>query len=355
MKPIILSFLLTLRAIAIFSQDSTSVKSVGKFSVNGYADLYYQWAGHNIQGHAGLPFMYNFRKKDELGTDLILLRSSYENKNWKASLGIMTGDYSKNNLAAESGFFRHIYEANVGYSLSPKTEVVVGILPSHIGFESAIAKENWNLSRSVLAENSPYYETGIKFNYSRSEKLKLSFLLLNGWQHIRDDNRSLSFGTQAQVKLSSKTSLNSSTYLGKEGPDSISKFRAFHNFFLTYEIDTKNNIALLFDIGIQQTIRPHYANWWGAALLYQHKFCPALLAAGRIEYYRDPQGSIISFYQPRAFSLFSYSVNIDYVRLKWFSLRMETRFMKAGIPVFEDNGQGSRMSMNLLICIAFYF
>jgi hypothetical protein len=93
----------------------------------------------------------------------------------------MTGNYAKYNLAVESKFFRHIYEANIGYKFSEKISVDAGILPSHIGCESAIAKDNWNLSRSILAESTPYYETGIKFNYVPNEKWTFAFFILNGY------------------------------------------------------------------------------------------------------------------------------------------------------------------------------
>lgn len=59
-------------------------------------------------------------------------------------------------------------------------------MPSHIGFESAIGKDCWNLTRSILADNSPYYETGIKLGYtSKNEKLYLAGMYLNGWQRIQ--------------------------------------------------------------------------------------------------------------------------------------------------------------------------
>jgi hypothetical protein len=35
-------------------------------------------------------------------------------------------------------------------------------MPSHIGFESVISADCWTLTRSLLAENSPYYETGMR-------------------------------------------------------------------------------------------------------------------------------------------------------------------------------------------------
>lgn len=62
-------------------------------------------------------------------------------------------------------------------------------MPSHLGFESAVGIDCWNLTRSILAENSPYYETGIKLNYTnKKQDLYIAFHLLNGWQKIAITN-----------------------------------------------------------------------------------------------------------------------------------------------------------------------
>jgi hypothetical protein len=74
---------------------------------------------------------------------------------------------------------------------------------SHIGFESAIGKDCWNLTRSILADNSPYYESGAKLSYtSKNEKWFISGLILNGWQRIQrvEGNNLPAFGHQLTFK-----------------------------------------------------------------------------------------------------------------------------------------------------------
>ena len=71
------------------------------------------------------------------------------------------GTYMNANYAAEPEYLKNIYEANAGIKISKNENlwIDVGILPSHIGFETAIRKDNWTLTRSMVAENSPYYES----------------------------------------------------------------------------------------------------------------------------------------------------------------------------------------------------
>jgi hypothetical protein len=35
-------------------------------------------------------------------------------------------------------------------------------MPSHIGGETSLSFQNFNYTRSLVAENSPYYETGLE-------------------------------------------------------------------------------------------------------------------------------------------------------------------------------------------------
>ena len=80
-------------------------------------------------------------------------------------------------------------------------------MPSHIGWEGAVSKDDWTLTRSVAADNSPYFESGVKIGYtSKNEQWYLSALILNGWQRIHrvDGNSTPAFGTQITYKPSSK-------------------------------------------------------------------------------------------------------------------------------------------------------
>ena len=61
-----------------------------------------------------------------------------------------------------------------------------------------------NLTRSLAAENSPYFETGAKISYtSDNGKLFLSGLVLNGWQRIArlEGNQTLAFGHQIRISF----------------------------------------------------------------------------------------------------------------------------------------------------------
>jgi hypothetical protein len=118
------------------AQDSTDNEKKSSLIISGYTDIYYQYDFNKPADKLRPPFLYNFKRHNEINTNLILLKASYDGKKIRANLGVMTGDYAKYNLAAEPEFFRYIYEANIGYKFSEKVSADVGILPSHIGCES---------------------------------------------------------------------------------------------------------------------------------------------------------------------------------------------------------------------------
>jgi hypothetical protein len=163
MKFRFLLFLLLI-ALKIYSQND----SLKKLNFSAYGELYYSYDFSNPYNHEKSNFLYNDKRHNELNANLILLKANYLDKNYRANLGLMAGNYAQYNLSSEPNWAQFIYEANVSVRISKKYSLWLdaGILPSHIGFESAISADCWTLTRSLLAENSPYYETGIKLGYT---------------------------------------------------------------------------------------------------------------------------------------------------------------------------------------------
>jgi hypothetical protein len=152
----ILLIVLLLQSIWLFAQND----SLKNLTFNAYAELYYSYDFAKPANHEKPDFIYNHKRHNEINANLVLLRSKYSATNLRANLGLMTGNYSRYNLSAEPAWARHLFEANLGIKLSKEQNLWLdaGVLPSHIGFESAISADCWTLTRGIYAENSPYYE-----------------------------------------------------------------------------------------------------------------------------------------------------------------------------------------------------
>lgn len=256
----------------------------------------------------------------------------------------MTGTYPVANLAAEPEVLRHIFEANIGIKLSKKSNLWLdaGIMPSHIGFESAIGKDCPNLTRTILAENTPYYHTGVKLGYtSTNEKWFLSALLLNGWQRIKRPygNTTPAFGTQVTFKPTTKITVNSSTFIGNDKPDSLMQMRYFHNFYSIFQLSKKWSSILGFDIGTEQSSKgsSKMNTWYSPTLIVKYEAKDKLSIAARAKYYKDKNGAIISTATANGFQMIGYSANVDYAIQSNVLWRLEVRTLQSRDNIFEKS------------------
>ncbi len=144
---------------------------------------------------------------------------------------------------------------------------------SHIGFESALSSDNLTLIRSLLAENSPYFISGVKLTYSPNEKWDLAALVFNDWQRIKrvEGNSLLSFGTQVNYHPTERPTLNWSTFVGTDDPDSTRRMRYFNNFYGIFQISKKIALITGFDIGFQQREKgsSRYGVWFSPVVIAQ--------------------------------------------------------------------------------------
>ena len=205
--------------IFIFNNCIAQEDSTKSFNVSAYIETYYSYDFSKPFNNEKPDFNYNYKKHNQLNVNLAFVKANYQSKRLRSSLALMTGNYAMYNLSSEPNWAKPLLEANVGYKPFEKHDfwIDAGVMPSHIGFESAVGSDCWNLSRSILAENSPYYESGIKFNYTnKKQNLYVAFHLLNGWQKIAiskgEENPSV--GVQVNYKPTSSLTLNYSNFVG---------------------------------------------------------------------------------------------------------------------------------------------
>jgi hypothetical protein len=160
---------LSIVSLNIFAQiDSTK----NPLSIGGYIETYFAYDFSNPDDHNRPGFVYSHNRSNEVNLNLGFVKAAYQTNTIRANLALMTGTYSNTNLSSEPGVLKNIFEANAGVKISKTKNLWMdaGIFASHIGFESAIAKDCWNLTRSILADNSPYYESGVKVSYTSDDE-----------------------------------------------------------------------------------------------------------------------------------------------------------------------------------------
>jgi len=322
-------------ALILHAQENSKLK------ISGYLEIYYGYDFNQPANHNRPDFIYSHHRSDEVNLNLGFIKAGYEDRTLRASLALMAGTYSNANLSAEPGVFKNIYEANVGIKLAKKANLWLdaGIFSSHIGFESAVSKDCWVLTRNISAENTPYFETGAKMTYITNDgRFTASALYLNGWQRIirQTGNNQPAGGIQLVFKPNNKITLNYSNYIGTERIGEMNLSRLYHNIYSIFQINDQLGLTLGFDYGTQQKSKENHQknNILAPVVIAQYKLSPKWKIAGRMEYYKDKNNMLIATETPNGFETTGYSLNLDFAPIQNALLRLEGKVYNSKDKIF---------------------
>lgn len=345
MKNIFFSILMSLGIVNLTNSQSDSIKN--SLKISGYLETYYVYDFGNPTDHNRPDFLYSFNRHNEVNLNFGFIQAEYDNDKVRGKLALMTGTYANANLAAEPDVLKNIYEANVGGKISKTKDLWVdaGVFGSHIGFESAVGANCWNMTRSILAENSPYFLSGAKISYTTDNgKWFMSGLVVNGWQRMQrvEENQTLSFGHQLTWTPNEKVTLNSSSFIGSDTPDETRQMRYFHNLYGQLQFNQEFGLIAGFDIGAQQKEKGSsaYNVWYSPVLIARYTPTEKMAYAARVEYYSDEDQVIIATGTPNGFQTFGYSVNMDVKVRENVLWRLEARtFNSRKDSIFLDKDE----------------
>ncbi len=351
-KILILLFVLLNTTIRLHAQ----LTAKDPFTISGYVEVYYQQDFNNPKSNTRPGFVYSHNRLNEVSLNLGMLHAAYRIEGVRANLGLGVGSYMSANYIAEQDVFKNIYEANVGVKLSKSKNIWLdaGILPSHIGMESAVGIDCFTLTRSMMADNSPYFETGARVSYvTENDKWNIALLLLNGWQRIQrvEGSNLPAFGHQVTFRPSDRVTLNSSSYIGNDSPEDTRAMRYFHDLYGQFELSSKIAIIAGLDMGAQQKEKSGsaYDTWYTGALIIKYRHNQKLRIAARGEYFDDSRGVLISLGEKNRCQMISTSLNIDYEILSNLLWRTEIKYLNSKDAVFLDTEVAIKKSNPLAI------
>lgn len=348
--------------LSITSTFTVQAQDEPKIKVSGYVETYYGYDFNKPVDNNRPGFVYSHNRHNEVNLNLGFIKGAYDNGTVRANLAVMTGTYSNANLAAEPGVLKNIFEANAGLKLSKTSNLWLdaGIFASHIGFESAISKDCWVLTRNIASDNTPYYESGAKITYGTSDnKFTIAGFYLNGWQRINRQagNSQPAGGLQLTFKPTDKITLNYSNYLGTEGADAVRVRRFYNNFYGIFQLTSQFGVTAGFDYGTQQTVKgsDDTNEVISPVLIAQYRFNRKWAMAGRFEYYEDVKGVIIATGTPEAFKTTGYSLNLDYAPVSNAVVRLEGKVFDAKDKIFVRDAILVNQSATITASIAVSF
>lgn len=345
-------FLILCVGVSALAQEKKELK----IDFSGYLEVYYAFDFSHPTAQQKLPFMYNYNRHNEFNVNLGLLRAKVEYDNVYGSFAIHSGTYVEDNYANETT--KIINEAYLGIYLdkNKKSTVEVGILPSYIGFETATSASNLTLTRSLLAENSPYFMTGIKYSYKPNDKWMLAGLLTNGWQRINKPNKNNApaLGSQVVYKPSEKSVFNWSTFMGKELYNNHFAMRYFSNLYWDNTWNSKWRTIVGFDYGLQKdAVNEENLTWMSPVIMAQYSLSSKWQMAFRTEYYQDEDNVLIA--SNTQFKTLGFSLNMDYLINDKVKLRTEARYFRSDEAGFIESNNLLNQNFFLTSSLSFEF
>jgi hypothetical protein len=316
-----------------------------KVNFGGYVDTYYAFDFNRPAAH-DRAFTTQAARHNEFNVNLAFLEARLSAPKLRGRIAAQFGTSVQANYSSEprigtlSGpdVSRFLQEATVGYRVTARIWLDAGVFLSSFGSESWISRDNWTYTRSLVAENSPYYESGIKATWEISRSLSTQLHLINGWQNVSENNSGKAVGLRLDYSPSSRLILSYDAFIGNEAPDSLPEARRMlHEGIFTIGSSNGLQIRGTLDYGFQRRVNPGTHSWWGYALIGRYPLTPKLAAAVRTERYEDPDQIIVSTGLPYGFRSSGWSTSIDVLPVPRLLWRLEYRELVGSRPLFPES------------------
>lgn len=328
---------------------STQVPAVQKPAVKlgVFVDTYYATSAYRPASR-DRQYLTQIARDREFNINLAHLEAAVDEQRVRGRLAVQFGTSVNANYQNESTAdrysnqlsVRNIQEAFAGYRLAKDLWLDAGIFFGHIGAESWVSHNNWNYTRALMAENTPYYATGARLSYAFTPALSAQLIVMNGWQVITPTNRDKSVGTQLSYEISPKIKVIHNLFAGNvAADDSTQQYRFYSNFILQYSPLSFIQFMVAADAGAQKNAsNDSYRHWYTGALLTRWLFSDRWNVAMRIEYLLDRDQAIISTATQNGFQVAGLTSTLNFQPEDLMLLRFEYRnfFSRDSIYQFSD-------------------
>ena len=114
--------------------------------------------------------------------------------------------------------YKYITEGYGGYHFNVWNGINVdgGIFLSYVGLNSYYNYENWVDQASYVSSNTPWFFNGVRIQTFPSDKLKIEYWIINGWQSYGMFNEQPGLGVQSYWRPNGNVGVVLSGYFGKD-------------------------------------------------------------------------------------------------------------------------------------------
>lgn len=333
-----------------------------KVTFGGFLDMYYAYdfgkpstLDRSFAG--GATFTTQPARHNEFNINLAYVEAALSGDRVRGRLALQAGTSVQSNYAGEpavgaiSGgtLSRHIQEAWAGYQVTPSLWIDGGVFYSHMGMESWASKDNLAYTRSLTAEYSPYYSSGLRATWTMSPKLTARVDVVNGWQNISETNTDKGAGLRLDFAPSSAVTLSYYNFFNGE---TGGRKRMFNGAGLKVAPDAKTTLLAQFDVGsLESTVSGVDASsWYGFTVMGRRALTDRLAVVGRVERFDDEHQVNIATGLNDPFRGNGVSVGVDVTPHARFLWRTELRgFSNEGSVFPNADGSNSFSSRNVFM------
>lgn len=347
MRPCLMRELVTLAStimpavVAPQAPDTTTRVTVG-----GFVDSYYTWdfgrpptADRSFAG--GALFTTQPARHNEFGINLAFVGLTLEGARVRGRVALQAGTSVQSNYAAEptvgaiSGpvLTRHIQEAYAGTKVGERLWVDAGVFFSNVGMESWISRDNPTYTRSLVADYSPYYSSGVRAVIQASPALTAHLHVVNGWQNVAENNTGKGVGIRLNY---APTAAATVSYYNLFTDEMGNRLRTFNGVGAKISRGSWTWLAEA-DYGVQDGgASVATSSWYGLLAIARVVITPTVALSGRAERYVDDDQTIVVTGLPAPLHANGMSVGVDVTPAPRAIWRTEARGWRNARPVFPD-------------------
>ena len=301
--PVALVALLLAAPVAASAQASASDTTIS-VTFGAFVDGYYAWdfgrpptLDRSFAG--GALFTTQPARHNEFNVNLAFVEAKADGRRVRGRIALQAGTSVQSNYSGEptigqvSGplLSRIIQEAVVGIKAGENLWVDGGVFFSNAGMEGWISRDNPTYTRSLVADYSPYYSSGVRATWQPRATLAVRFDVVNGWQNISENNSGKGAGLRLDYNPSSTTTIS---YYNLFSDEAGNRLRTFNGVGAKA---TRGATTFLgeFDVGSQSSSTPTggTATWYGFTAIARQQLNSELAVVGRFERYDDEHQVII--------------------------------------------------------------
>lgn len=324
-----------------------------KVTIGGFIDGYYAYDFDrpptiDRSFFGGALFTTQPARHDEFNVNLAYVEANISGIRVHGRLALQAGTSVQDNYNNEPNIgivsgpllSRLLQEAYAGYQVAQNLWVDAGIFYSNAGLEGWVSKDNPTYTRSLVADYSPYYSSGVRATWQATPKLTARFDLINGWQNISETNSEKGLGLRLDYSATPNFTLSYYNLFNDEVGDSLeagTRLRIFNGVGAKY---ATSQLTLLGELDAG-TLRPpssggNTGNWWGFTAIARQKVAGTVAVVGRVEAYRDPQQVNIVTGLAQPFRGYGGSLGIDVAPQPKVMWRTEARGFVNDDAIFPD-------------------